>query len=766
MAAISITNHHARALWFRRLASAFRTALACTVVAYTTLYGPPPLRRQVAFPAFSYLTAMLIVTNASLGDTIRGCFLALFATVQTVCPAMFLFWFIGPTKFSHLTIAITVALASIVVVLPTSTHVLAKKIALGQIVLIYVVGFIGGAETDPLMHPLHVAATTALGAAASVCATLLPFPRLASLQVKEKSKEVVENMVERLNLMVKAILTHDDSVAAGSISKARLLSSSASKLLHSIQHHQESKPWEGLPFKIFKLGWLSNSERLEELEKALKGMELALSTIPSYPIEKLQNQALKHDLNALDNQISLALKQANACSLSDSLTFPVDDTHNTLKSIQIMPTNQQDLPHLFFIFCMKLLQTKSQIQWIMPKNKTWVSSMNSQWLMQALKFAISLGIAVFLGLMYCKENGFWASLAVAVSITSEREATFKVANVKVHGTMLGSVYGILSFVIFKEFLLGRLLCLLPWFVFTSFLQHNRMYGSAGGVAALVGALVVLGRTNYGAPGEFAFVRTIETFIGISISVVVDIILQPTRASKMAKIQLNLSLQSLQKCIESLNLRSDLEENERALRIQVNELKKLIEEAEAEPNFWFLPFHSNSYSKLLKSLSKTVDFLAFSIDAMKNLKEEVVEDLEGDIERFKEMMKFLVSCYVDMSSLKCLKVVENEGEKVENCDDVEMGEGNRIERDEIEKEKLINCLLKHSVEIVDEVGEGKDDKSDVILSLSAVAFCLSSLMRGIEEIGEALRELVQWENPSSTHLDFDAIIVSRIHVVKS
>lgn len=172
-----------RAVWVTCLASGCRTAVACAVVAFATLYGPAALHRQVTFPAFSYVTAILIVTNATVGDAVRGCWLALYATLQTVCPAMVVFWFIGPTKFSYETIALTVALASLVVLLPSSTHLLAKRIALGQIVIIYVVGFIGGASTEPLMHPLHVAATTAMGAAASVCATLLPFPRLAFLEV-------------------------------------------------------------------------------------------------------------------------------------------------------------------------------------------------------------------------------------------------------------------------------------------------------------------------------------------------------------------------------------------------------------------------------------------------------------------------------------------------------------------------------------------------------------------------------------------------------
>ena len=529
------------------------------------------------------------------------------------------------------------------------------------------------------------------------------------------------------------------------------------------------------------MGWLSNSDKLEDLEMALNGMELALFKIPSYPIQNNpQNyQTLKHDLNNLENQITLSLKQANTYfPPSDSVTFPeinVDGNTatviNTLKSIQITPTSHQDLPNFFFIFCMKLLYKKTQVKTPIKfkeeskekeiknstnkeKNRsTWVSSMNNQRVITALKCAISLGISVILGLIYNKENGFWGSLAVAVSIASNREPTFKVANIKVHGTMLGSIFGILSFVLFKKFLIGRLLCLLPWFVFTSFLQHSTMYGSAGGISAIVGALVVLGRTNYGSPKEFAFERMIETFIGISISVVVDIIFQPKRASKLVKIQLILSLQLLQKCInDSFCYESStiMEKDLQGLRTQVIEVKKLIDEAEVEPNFLFLhPFHGDSHLKMFNSLSKMVGLLALNGEAMNNLKEglwrKVGEKLEGDFEKFKEIMaNGFVTFYENLrsSSLKSLKGDES---KEDNCADIEMGEAQRIEvMDEIEKEKLINSFLQHLGEIV----ESKDGKSEeIILSLSAMAFCLNSLMKEMEEVGEAIRELVEWEKSS-------------------
>lgn len=176
--------YEAQARWRGCLSSAFRTALACTIVCCTTLYGPAFLQRQIPFPAFSYVTAILIVsTDATLGDTLRGCWLALYATAQIAVPAILCLWLIGPARLSSLTTALAVALCAFVVVLPESTHLVAKRIALGQSVILYVIAFIDGADTEAVMHPVHVAASTAVGALASLLALLLPYPRLAYYEV-------------------------------------------------------------------------------------------------------------------------------------------------------------------------------------------------------------------------------------------------------------------------------------------------------------------------------------------------------------------------------------------------------------------------------------------------------------------------------------------------------------------------------------------------------------------------------------------------------
>jgi len=177
------TTDRARAVWLRCLASAFRTALACTIVGCTTLYGPAAVQHRIAFPAFSYVTVILIVTDATLGDTLHGCWLALYATIQSVGPALLSLWLIGPARFTNGTISLAVALGAFVVAFPEGTHLIAKRIALGQIVIVYVIAFINGVDTEAIMHPLNVAASTAIGVLACVIALLLPYPRLACWEV-------------------------------------------------------------------------------------------------------------------------------------------------------------------------------------------------------------------------------------------------------------------------------------------------------------------------------------------------------------------------------------------------------------------------------------------------------------------------------------------------------------------------------------------------------------------------------------------------------
>ncbi|XP_022728674.1 uncharacterized protein LOC111284216 [Durio zibethinus] len=354
--------------------------------------------------------------------------------------------------------------------------------------------------------------------------------------------------------------------------------------------------------------------------------------------------------------------------------------------------------------------------------------------MPAFKFSLSLGFAVPFGLIYSKPNGFWSGLPVAISFAAAREATFKVANVKAQGTVLETAYGVIGCFLFERFLPIR--------------------------------------KNFGAPSEFAIARIIETSIGISCSIATELAFQLTRASTLAKIELPKSLEILHECIGSVSFEvsePNLVENLKKLKFHVNQLGKFIGEAEVEPNFWSLPFHSACYSKLLGSLSKMVDLLHFGVHAIGfleqesqkletyNWKENVIE-LDGDLKLFKESIGSLIKYLEKISSIKSLPLIDKELEKNNISYDLEIGISPcpnffRVSGsdDEDEIDKILSSFLQHSKEVVDVIQgieSEKEIKSQMVLSLSALGYCMKSLTRETRQIKEGIRELVQWENPSS------------------
>lgn len=135
--------------------------------------------------------------------------------------------------------------------------------------------------------------------------------------------------------------------------------------------------------------------------------------------------------------------------------------------------------------------------------------------------------------------------------------------------------------------------------------------------------------------------------------------------------------------------------------------------------------------------------------------EDMKMLEGEVGRFKELICSSIKSLAEISSTN---FVAKEVEKNNNSCDLEAGKSNGgnntcmvsgLGEDGIEQ--TIGSFLQLSRIVVDNLygDEGeKEMKSQVVLSLSAVGFSLCACIRGTMEIEEAIKELVQWENPSS------------------
>ncbi|XP_019098747.1 PREDICTED: uncharacterized protein LOC109132080, partial [Camelina sativa] len=92
----------------------------------------------------------------------------------------------------------------------------------------------------------------------------------------------------------------------------------------------------------------------------------------------------------------------------------------------------------------------------------------------------------------------------------------------------------------------------------------------------IGAVLILGRKNFGPPSEFAIERIIETFIGLSCAIMVELIFQPTRAANIAKLELSRSFHALYECASLFGAKAskaEIMESQKKLRSHLNELKK-------------------------------------------------------------------------------------------------------------------------------------------------------------------------------------------------
>jgi len=545
-------------------------------------------------------------------------------------------------------------------------------------------------------------------------------------------------------------------------------------------------------------------------------MEIALSNM-KLPVQIQDKQLKEGMMSSMEGQICQNLEQIRSHLPCERLsTVPeVSDSEHTLEFPQILqtlPSEETDLPSYFFLFCLKLLYNQSRAMTTFPSKreadkktsnapqkqdhpsngpflkKIWAdrpATLTKKKLLPAFRCSVSLGLAVLLGLYYSKPDGYWAGLPVAISLAAAREPTFKVANVKAQGTVLGTVYGVLGCFVFEKYVKLRFIALIPWFIFTCFLQQSKMYGQAGGVSAVIGAVLILGRKNFGPPSEFAIARIVETFIGLSCSIIVELLLQPTRAASLAKVQLSKTLATLQDSLSLIKFRAFSKEKllgrEKMLKKNVTELGKFIGEAKEEPNFWFLPFQSACYEELASSLSKMADLLLFLAHAIGSLEgqiqtleqmgcKEALDKISSDLELIGKMTGSSIKCLEEISSIKSLIRLEKDLAKNNKSLDPELGKSKyyQLNLDEKESKKINSAFLDHFKEVFNKIQSQEDDqeevKNQVAVSLSALGFCLSCLMKETREVEKGIRELLQCENPT-THVNLNEILC-KIHALNN
>ncbi|XP_022949904.1 uncharacterized protein LOC111453160 [Cucurbita moschata] len=558
--------------------------------------------------------------------------------------------------------------------------------------------------------------------------------------------------------MVDGLAAGSKAEAAASMADAKSLSIYGTKLLQSIKENMGGMIWERSQTGIDIAG------KLEEIEVAMRGMEAAL-TSPSIAFGAMDEE-LCNLLNDLKPKAILNLQQLNFTTAPEKK--PAFSTH---RLINISPIIPQILPVSFFLRCMEILLYDSTSAAAAAASRNLVSEVKigrrlnggeatelgddctkkTHWGISsnmlptfksfcfALKCSITLGLAVYLGLTYTKRNGYWSGLTVAISFATERQAIFTVANARAQGTAMG------------------------------FLIHSRMYGQSGGIASALGALLVLGRKNYGIPSEFANARIIEACIGLLCYLTVEVVFNPTRAATLTKTEFSTTLEILQDCIkrviliphknsyESSSTLIPLIEQHKNLKSHVSQLEKFIIEAEFEPNFWTTPFQASCYDNLVKSLQKSVDILQFLVHEMSSLSLELnSSNLSEDMEAFSKKVGCSLKFMEKVSLIKSLKELQSKKQEMEKGSN----HGSRaLALSEEDIETIMGSFCQHANEILSKAYiNGEDEanlKGQMTQRLSSIGFCMECLMRETMAMEKEVHQLLKLENPS-IHIDLQEL----------
>lgn len=435
---------------------------------------------------------------------------------------------------------------------------------------------------------------------------------------------------------------------------------------------------------------------------------------------------------------------------------------------------------------------------------------NAQQVRTAFKMSLAMAMGAFLGSWFSRTKGYWADITLGLGFTgASKGSSFKIAALRAQGTVAGSIYGLLVVLATKNFPFLRLVALIPWVVLTSFLRRSKLYGYAGAVSAFTGAIVILARTNKDSSDEaFTVVRIVEAFLGMTCFIIVEMLVMPSRAAAIVKLELISGLGKLkshtaavlsvfsesrcEKCCTIAVL--DLKVREKSLKSLFARLKVLVKEATEEPQFWYAAFPANVYSKLMDAQTRMMDLLHFSVCAFETIlkvfgsADMPVSELHGAFgsamhvleERVIPLLEFLEQALqantakdvnVKKPVLKSMtgdKKPSDDGQTVVElknliktagaahassnfpCSLSKMGPIKaNLFMEEFEKSfhRLLGELVYHCSDDSREPNMEAFSNA-LLLSLGALAFSLEGLLREASELEKAVHELLQLESPWS------------------
>ncbi|CAF1053029.1 unnamed protein product [Rotaria sp. Silwood1] len=730
-----LNYHHSgsASLWIhsafmRRLQCGLREVICFLIVSFLA-YGTQladHLSLQYLLPIIS-----ILCLQETFGLTLSFCY-QITLTIIPLSIFLFVIQKIGLDYHYYFLSELLILLLTSFCIAYSCTQIQTKKLSLLYNVLYFASNVFR--HEIPLIFSFELLGIYIMGMCMALFISFFIFPIFATFDIENRFNYSLSKLQQMNELVIQEFLCRDKISAHMSLTRTSMIENMVHKALSPIQTRLDESYFEPARY----LQRIFNRKRSHIIDLTLKEKEDFITSL-MFHVCSLQlmvkhcsfNDYHKDFTHELESSL-LHLSSCQSIVVSSLISSPsvtqeeftqqlinLQEAYKSLRLAYIKARLQQvqhvlesattikfedHLSHIFFLFQLgSIVQLFTQIMTkkTFKKNITKMHEkkkfdmkqrLKLQWprLLSALKSMIIIGVgSIFVLVPYLAkkfENGQWILVTLCMTQGDTVGGAFTTMKMRLMGTLLGSIWAHVTYLSVHDNVYLTLIMLSPWIFVFGYLRRLPYWGYTATVAAVTPILITLGRLSFGdavPAGNFALIRIQESFIGITIAVILTLLIFPIFAIDLLKDNIQTTLIICRQSIISMhsvyatlfhynNLKEyciHLELEEKEMESFINDERSyfhrlislqrtLVEHASLEPTLWWINkgFSTKFYSILTQQQIDTYRMLHSIDEALMRINEfsKIIEHLQltaadGNFlpnfyKEFSDLSKQLIHCF--------------------------------------------------------------------------------------------------------------------------
>ncbi|CAF0844950.1 unnamed protein product [Adineta steineri] len=644
----------------------------------------------------------ILCLQSTFGSTLAGCYRITLALIP-LSLFLFLIQKLGLGYHDYLATELFLLFTSFCISYGCS-QVPTKKMTLLYNVIYFGLNF---SRPDlPITFSFELLGIYISGMAIAVFVSLIIFPIFATFDIENRFNYSLSKLQQMYVLIIQAFLCHDKTRSHMLLTKASIVQHMIEKALTPMQTRLADAKFE--PSRLLQR--LFNHQHLHVIDLTLQEQENLITSLMSHVsslhlmVKNCSFNDFHHDFTC---ELQSSLLHLNSCQSNiissfissssvtkDDFIYQVtnlQDAFSSLRSTYILAglhriehvlqsattlQSEDSLSHAFFLFHLEaIVRLLTQVTTNDNNRKNTINSKKNQkkkinlnehfklpWtrLLSAVKSMIIIGVgSIFIlvpSLSKTFENGQLILITLCVTQGDTVGGAFTTMKMRLIGTLLGSIWAYITYLLAHNDTYKTMGILTPWIFIFSYLKLLPNWGYTAAVATFTPIAINLGRLPYGDAlpgGNYVLLRIEESFVGITIAVILTLFIFPTFAIDLLKDNIQTTLKTCQQSIVSMHsiydqlfhhdhsheslIQLDLEEqkNESFISTQrnsfyslINVQRTLVEHASLEPTFWWMKnaFSTKRYNILVQKQVHIYNML-HNIDATLIRIKEYSENIE-------------------------------------------------------------------------------------------------------------------------------------------